>query len=314
MQTSLTAARTRSPISIEAYAFALIAPLLWAGNFAIGRVLHQTLPPLTLNCLRWLTALIILVPLFGRSAWHARRELAREWRAVGLLALTGVVGFNSVLYYGLHYTTALSASMIFSTTPLIIVVISSWLDRRSVNLAQSVAVALSVAGAALVLGGNFGQFGSQVFLKGDLIVVLACLIWASYCVLIKTCRSEVKGGAVLLTSVLCGLALQIPLSGAELALVGPLQIEPKSLLAVGYLGIGAAAVAFLVWQRAIKELGPARCGVFLNLVPVFAVGIALMILHEPIHLHHLLGGLCVALGVALAQRGDMLPAGGRVSR
>ncbi len=275
MQTIIAAAKNRSPISVGTYTCALIAPLLWAGNFAIGRVLHQALPPLTLNCLRWLTALIILLPLFGRSAWHARSELARKWKAVGLLALTGVVGFNSVLYYGLRQTTALSASMIFSTTPMIILLILSWIDRKSVTFVQSGAVTFSVGGALLVLGGNLSQFGSATFLQGDIVVVLACAIWASYCVLVKTCDFEANGGAVLLASVLGGLAIQIPLSGAELVVVGLPRIEPAWFLAVAYLGIGAAAIAFLIWQRAVKDLGPARCGVFLNLIPVFAVGIAL---------------------------------------
>src|SRR5277367_3427890 len=104
MQASITVARVPTQISLGTYSILIIAPLLWAGNFVIGRAVHQTLPPLTLNCLRWLTALIILLPLFGRSAWQARNELARKWKTVGLLALTGVVGFNSVLYFGLRNT------------------------------------------------------------------------------------------------------------------------------------------------------------------------------------------------------------------
>jgi drug/metabolite transporter (DMT)-like permease len=134
-----------------------------------------------------------------------------------------------------------------------------------------------------------------------MVILVACVIWASYCVLIKTCRFDANGGAVLLASVLIGLLLQIPLSGAELVAVGLPQINPGSALAVAYLGIGAAAIAFLIWQRAIKELGPARCGVFLNLIPVFAVAISVVALHEAMHLHHLVGGIGVALGIALAQ-------------
>jgi drug/metabolite transporter (DMT)-like permease len=252
MQTSIATAGTSS-LTLQTYSFALVAPLLWAGNFAVGRVLNQTLPPLTLNCLRWLLALMVLLPLFGRSVWYARSELTKKWKTVGLLALTGVVGFNSVLYLGLRHTTALSASMIFSITPLVILLISSWIDRKSICLVQSVAVTISVGGALLVLGGNLSQFGSDVFLKGDIIILLACLIWASYCVLIKTCRFEANGGSVLLASVLIGLLLQIPLSVIELLSVGLPHIGLGSLLAVAYLGIGAAAVAFLIWQRAIQD-------------------------------------------------------------
>jgi drug/metabolite transporter (DMT)-like permease len=285
------------------YLALFIAPLLWASNFAIGRAVHQTLPPLTLNSLRWLTALLVLLPLFGQSAWDARKELARKWISIALLAGTGVVGFNSALYLGLRHTTALSASMIFSTTPLLIILISSWIDRRSVTWLQIGAVTLSVCGALVVLGGNVSLLGSDVFLKGDGIVLLACLIWAAYCVLIRTCQFEASGGAVLLAAVLFGLVVQLPLSGVELLAGGIPHVEPRAFLAAVYLGVGPAALAFLLWQKAIKGIGPVCGGVFLNLIPVFAVAIAVIALHEPVHLYHIVGGGCVALGLALAQTG-----------
>ena len=170
---------------------------------------------------------------------------------------------------------------------------------------QTGAVALSVGGALLVLGGNVSLLGSEVFLKGDAIVLLACLIWAVYCVLIKTCRFQASGGAVLLAAVIFSVVVQLPLSGAELLAVGIPQVEPSSLLAAAYLGVGPAAVAFLLWQKATKGIGPVRCAAFLNLIPVFAVGIAVIALHETVHLYHILGGSCVALGLLLAQVGDV---------
>jgi drug/metabolite transporter (DMT)-like permease len=65
----------------------------------------------------------------------------------------------------------------------------------------------------------------------------------------------------------------------------------------------AAALAFLLWQKAIKSIGPVCGGVFLNLIPVFAVAIAVIALHEAVHFYHIVGGRCVALGLALALTG-----------
>jgi drug/metabolite transporter (DMT)-like permease len=282
----------------------LIAPLLWASNFVVGRAMHQALPPFTLSLLRWTVALLILLPFFGRSAWEARRELIQKWKGIAWLAGTGIVGFSSALYLGLRHTTALSASMIFATTPLLIILISSWVDRRSVTWLQAGAVTLSVVGALLVLGGNMSLLGSEVFLKGDAIVLLACLIWAAYCVLIKICRFEANGGAVLLAAALLSVVVQLPLSGAELLAAGIPPFEWSSLLAAAYLGVGPAALAFLLWQKATKGIGPVRCSAFLNLIPVFAVAIAVIVLHEALHFYHIVGGACVAFGLALAQTGD----------
>lgn len=288
---------------ILSYSFLVLAPVLWAGNFIVGRAVHGQIPPLSLNAFRWILAIVILLPPFGRSAWNARMEFARRWKSIGLLALTGVVGFNSLLYLGLRHTTALSAAMIFSTTPLIILGLTNWLGRGRVSRWQIGAGALSVCGALIVLGGNIGQLGSALPNIGDIIVIAACFCWASYCVLIKTSQIEADPGAILLVAAVVGITVQVPLSVTEIAYLGLPHVSIGGVLAVGYLGIGAAALGFLVWQHAIHHLGPARSGVFLNLIPIFGVAMSVGILHEHLLWHHVIGGICIATGIAFAQLG-----------
>ena len=285
------------------YSFLVLAPALWAGNFIVGRAVHDQIPPLSLNAFRWLVAIGILLPLFGRSAWSARMELARRWKGIILLALTGVVGFNSLLYLGLRHTTALSAAMIFSTTPLIILGLTNWFVRSPVSRWQVGAGALSVCGALVVLGGNISPLGSPLPNIGDIIVIASCFCWASYCVLIKGAQINANPGAILLVAAIVGAIVQAPLSAAEIAFYGLPHVSISGLLAVGYLGIGAAALGFLVWQHAIHHLGPARSGVFLNLIPIFGVAMSVGILHEQLLWHHVIGGICIAVGIAFAQFG-----------
>jgi drug/metabolite transporter (DMT)-like permease len=280
---------------------AVLAPVLWAGNFVVGRAVHQAFPPLTLNCFRWLIALIILVPLFARSTWRLRSELTHRWKSIALLALTGVVGFNSMLYLGLQHTTALSAAMIFSVTPLLIIGISVCLAGTRISALQMLAGMVSITGALMVLGGNIGSFTSQWMIGGNCIVLASCFVWATYCVLIKSCRINADLGSILLASSLVGLVIQIPLCISELVVLGLPHIDAAAVVGVAYLGLGAAALGFWVWQHAVSQLGPARCGVFLNLIPVFGVFMSIGLLHEQVRLHHTVGGLCVAIGVALAQ-------------
>lgn len=281
------------------YLFALLAPALWAGNFVVARAVHEPFPPLTLNCLRWVVAAVILLSFFGRSGWVKRKELAANWKGIALLSLTGVVGFNSTLYLSLQFTTAISAAMIFAITPLIILVLSAVVYGSGISVTQFVAVALSVTGALIVLGSHFNALSSEF--TGDLIVVLSCLIWASYCVLLKTVRINAHPGAILLASVMFGLLIEIPLGVSETAIVGMPRIDLSGLAAVLYLGAGAAALAFLVWQHAITQLGPSACGVFLNFIPVFGVALSMTFLGEHLATHHVVGAICVATGIALAQ-------------
>jgi drug/metabolite transporter (DMT)-like permease len=270
-----------------------------AGNFVVARAVHEPFPPLTLNCLRWLVAAAVLLPLFGRSAWQARGELVTNCRGIALLSLTGVVGFNSTLYLGLRHTTAVSAAMIFSITPLIIIVLSAFVFGTRISAKLTTAVVLSVGGALVVLGGQFNTLSSEFM--GDLVVLLSCWIWASYCVLIKTVRINAHSGPVLLSSVLLGLIIQVPLSISEITAVGMPRMDLSGVAAVLYLGAGAAALAFLLWQHAIAQLGPSLCGVFLNLIPVFSVALSMTFLDEHLLTHQVLGAVSVAAGIALAQ-------------
>jgi hypothetical protein len=201
----------------------------------------------------------------------ARAELTHKWRSIGVLAVSGVVGFNSMLYVGLQHTTALSAAMIFSITPLLIMGLSAWVGRTRISVLQTLAGLGSVTRALIVLGGGIKTLGSGVTIGGNVMVLLSCFVWAAYCVAIKTCRISASSGSILLASVICGLLIQLPLAIGEVATDGLPQIGLSTLIAVAYLGLGAAALGFLVWQFAVGHLGPTRCGVFLNLVPVFGI-------------------------------------------
>lgn len=284
---------------LVAYLFAMLAPALWAGNFVVARAMHHSLPPLTLNLFRWSIALVVLAPLFGRSLWDSRAELVRSLRPLFVLTMTGVVGFNSILYSAVHYTTAISASVLFAITPILICIINSTVSRTPPSLIQIMAGVISSIGAALVLGVHLATF--SVWKNGDFLVLLASVVWAAYCVAIKRSAINAGGGAILLCCVILGIAIQFPLSIAEIAIVGLPSIDASSIAAVLYLGAGAAALGFLVWQRAINGLGPEKCGVFLNLIPVFGSILAIIFLHEQFSPHVLIGALVVGFGLILAQ-------------
>lgn len=284
---------------LAAYLFAVLAPALWAGNFVVARAMHHSFPPLTLNLFRWLVALAVLAPIFGRSFWDSRVELIGSLSPLLVLAITGVVGFNSVLYIAVHYTTAISASVLFAITPILICVTNSVATRRSPSFVQMLGGIVSAIGAIIVLDVHLNTLG--IWKNGDLLVIFASLIWAAYCVAIKRGGINAGGGAILLSCAILGVIIQFPLSIIEISIIGIPSIDPQTIAAVLYLGGGAAALGFLVWQRAINSLGPEKCGVFLNLIPVFGSGLAMMFLHEQFSPHLAIGALVVAVGLILVQ-------------
>lgn len=105
------------------YVLLFFPPFFWSTNFIVGKALAQKVPPWTLNTGRFMVSALILVPLLlFRREWPT---LTRQSIApVLLMSLTGVFAFNSVLYMGLRYTTAINATLVYNTLPLFAVILS----------------------------------------------------------------------------------------------------------------------------------------------------------------------------------------------
>ena len=72
-----------------------LATLFWAGNFIAGRALRGQVEPATLNLLRWLLCLALMLPWVGVRAWRCRGAIAREWRLLLALGATGIAAFHT---------------------------------------------------------------------------------------------------------------------------------------------------------------------------------------------------------------------------
>ena len=81
-------------------ALLVTAPLLWAGNAVVGRMVHDLVPPITLNFLRWVLALALLLP-FTHQVLRPRSPLWPHWRRYAVLGLLGIGLYNALQYLSL---------------------------------------------------------------------------------------------------------------------------------------------------------------------------------------------------------------------
>src|SRR5574340_219879 len=90
----------------RAVALLTLAPLFWSVNWIVGRGLADEVPPLALTFYRWLFAIVILAPFALPQVLRERALVARHWKALAALGVTGVGIHNALAYLGLRYTTA----------------------------------------------------------------------------------------------------------------------------------------------------------------------------------------------------------------
>lgn len=284
-----------------------LPPLLWSGNAVVGRVVAPLVPPITLNFLRWVLALLILLPLAG---WVLRPAsgLWRHWRRFALLGLLGVGFYNALQYLALQTSTPLNVTLVGSSMPLWMLALGRLFFNAPVRRAQLAGVLLSMLGVATVLArGEPAQLLRLHLVPGDLYMLAATLSWAWYSWLL-TRHAEPEPirqdwAAFLLAQVVFGLGWSGLMTGAEWALT-PAHIQwgwPLALALV-FIAVGPAVVAYRCWGLGVQRAGPALAGFFSNLTPLFAAVLSAAFLGEPPRLFHAVAFALIVAGIVVSSR------------
>lgn len=278
--------------------FLILANLFWAGNYVIGSYVVEELSPLQMTFLRWFIALFLLFPI---AQWIERpnwKSVWKEWKALSLAGLLGIVGFNFLLYEALQYTTSMNASLISSMNPVIIVLFSSLLLKERIPLRSGIGLLISLVGVLLVLTqGKLHQIFHIEFNKGDLFVLLALLVWTFYSILGKNLKSipPISATAV---SVVLGLLMMLPfvmVSGI------PYPLSSQNIIGLLYFGIFPSVASFIFWNVALRHTDASRAGIYINFIPVFTAVINLA-LGKKINFIQVVGGILVFIGVYLTSK------------
>jgi drug/metabolite transporter (DMT)-like permease len=287
---------------VNPYVLLVVATLIWGGNFVIGRAITSSLPPVSLSFLRWCTAFLIFLPF----AWPLIKKewpiVKKRWHIVLLMALTGVVGFNTLLYIALTFTTSINASLVNTSTPIIIYILSFFMLGERLNRNQIIGTILSLAGLLIIISqGSLDVLLKFSFNTGDIIVIAAVICWSIYSLLIKQNAGKLPGYSTFAVSMVLGIFILFPFFVRE-ARTTEIIWSTGSILTILYTGIFASIVAFMSWNTAVERVGPNKAGIFLNLIPVFAAIFAVLFIDEKLSWYQAAGGVFVIFGVYISTR------------
>jgi drug/metabolite transporter (DMT)-like permease len=283
-----------------AYVLLCLPPLFWAGNMVVGRAMRGEIPPVAMTFWRWTIAAVILLPFVARELIEHRRAILRAWRLYSVLGLINVAVFNTLCYAGLRYTTATNAALLNSTVPVFILLISWLALREPMSVRQFAGVLLSLLGVVVIIGhGDPAMLLSLRFNLGDVLLLVAMVIWAVYTLLLRWSPLHLSVGASLGAIVLYGLPPHAQMYAVELASGARFTLSAEGAATFAYYGLFPSVLAYLFYNRGVVEIGANRTGVFVHLVPVFGFLLSALFLHEPPGLYHLAGVACVFCGIWL---------------
>ena len=278
--------------------------LLWASAFAgikaglrltpTGQIGPDGYGPGELALLRFGTASAVLgvYALLTRMRLPSRGDLPR-------IALAGFLGI-SVYHLGLNFgevqISAGAASLLISAGPVFTAILSTVFLHERVTAIGWTGILVAFAGVAVI---SLGESGGVRFEPAALLVLLSALATAAYFIASKRplrhysalefTAYAIWAGTVPMLFFAPGLVRQFPVAA------------PSATLAVVYLGVFPAAVAYVLWSYALSRMPASLLSTFLYLSPVLAMFIAWVWIGEVPAPLTIIGGLVAIVGVVIVQ-------------
>ncbi len=280
------------------------ATFAWATNIILGRYIRSEIGPITLTASRYLVASLVFVVLFNQLP-ASERKPGKDFRLLAAMAATGVVLFAPVLYLGLRYTSAVNGTLINGLGPLFTALFAAWLIKEPFTGKQFAGSFLALSGVAvLISGASISFFKDAHFNPGDLIIILAVVIWGLYSVAV---RKTVKGRSPLSAtalSIFMGLPVLLAAAAFEVSFI-PVSLSPALVAIIVYIGIVPAALGFFCWNAGIEKLGAGGAMVFYNTMPLYGALLGFVFLGEKIGIPHIAGGTLIIAGALISAMGKI---------
>jgi len=282
----------------RAWIFLLLANLFWAGNMIFGKFSTFEFPAIWIAFLRWTVAVIFLIPiahLLEKPLWI--QIWKRYWASITLLAILNIVVYCYLSYASLQFTSATNGALINTLTPALIMLFSFLILREKGSIFQIVGLITSFIGVLTVLTkGSPLQLFHTEYNKGDLLMFLGVLCFATYSLLVKKMKGIPAVTFVAMMAVV-GTIVMIPFLFFQ-----PIQMEKITslgIIGIIYLGIFPSVGSQIFWNYGIKVLGPSKTGITMNLIPIFTAIISTF-LGQNLVISQIIGGLLTIVGMILA--------------
>jgi drug/metabolite transporter (DMT)-like permease len=294
--------------------------VIWGGNYSLMKRAFRDMAPLAFNALRLSlgSALLLAAIRFVRqrvrdeagslsSTFYTADPLtpADRWTLVWL-GLIGHTGYQLCFAIGVSLTTASNGALIIGISPVVVGLVSAAIGHERLSGLHWLGVLLSAVGVGFVVG-HGASFGGGTW-RGDLLMLIAVLCWTAYTI----------GGGRLMTRhsplYVTGVTMAIGTVPYVLLAIPSLwrtdwaAISAFTWAALVISAALALAFCYIVWYAGVRTLGPSRTAIYSNVIPIVAIVIAAVFLHEPLTGVKIAGAAAVLAGVLLTRRAARLKA------
>ncbi len=270
-----------------------------------GKLAVDDIEPTSLIAGRFALGFLIILPF----AWpHLRNDLPKLIKNFWLLGAYGAVGFagfNLFLYLGAKHTTAVNGAIEQASIPMMVMLANFVLFKQRAYPLQLLGVVLTLLGVIYVAtAGNPMRLARMDINVGDGLILIACMIYASYSVSLRYrphgALDDVFGSHLLLRD--NGRAVLSDLLGGLPAFVAGIpKITPLGWLLVIYTGLFPSILSQLFYARGVELIGANRASLFINALPLFGAVLSVIIIGETLQPYHFVAAVFIISGITMAE-------------
>ena len=283
---TLSVGRATALVAFSACCFGSIAILVTLGTRAGARLSE-------LLAWRFLIAAVLLAIIAGGPS-AVRRE-ARRGLPLVVLAGGGQAAIGGLSLSALRYIPAATMIFLFYTYPAWVTVLSALRGKEALTGRRLIALVLSLAGIAVMVGLP-GTGASSVATPGVLLALAGALLYALYIPMINHLGRELSP-ALTATYATAGAGMILSLAAA---LSGGFALQPASVwLMIVVLAVLCTVIAFTFFLRGLAALGPVRTAIVSTVEPFWGALLGALVLAQPLAARTLTGGVLVAAAVVI---------------
>jgi len=290
-------------MQLNRYLLLVLAASSWSLNFIIGKLLAGAVPPTVINLLRWVIAFMVFFPLSWKELIVHKGLFISRWRLILFLALTGYCLNGLTVYWSVHYTSAINASLLASFNPVIFAVLAFLFYRERINTIQGTGIIISVAGVLwIVFRGEPARILQLTVNLGDLFMLLSVLSWATYSLVYQKKAGGFPSASLFTVLLMGGLIINTPIVLTDILINGTewiYSVNSSHILGIIALNLFPSLLAFVCWNKALLRVTSSEASIFLNLIPVLTTTISILFLGEQLLWSSVIGGAFILAGVLL---------------
>lgn len=284
---------------IKAHIALFSVALIYGANYTIAKEVldNEHIKPIGFILMRVITGLVLFSII--HTLYIKEKVEKKDFIRLMLCGLFGVAINQTFFFSGLKLTTPINASLIMTTTPILVLIASSIMIGERVTLRKILGIIVGCSGAViLILNGEKINFGKEQIL-GDLMIFINATSYGIYLVIVKSLMKKYNPITVVKWVFVFGTLFVLPFGVGELSEVKWASFDTSIWLAIVYVLLFTTFLAYLFNTYALKIVNPSVVSIYIYLQPLLATTIALIFAKDNLAIIKVISGILIFVGVYL---------------